>query len=79
MLSFLQDVESWDTIEQELSGKGVKALTFYDILLDYILMDAFDELESPPSTVTAVVQNKWLSNRFKESVSECSGSWSTTT
>ncbi|KAI5743288.1 hypothetical protein M8J77_016465 [Diaphorina citri] len=67
MLTFLQDVESWEAMEQELSQKNVKAMTFYDVLLDYILMDAFDELESPPSTVTAVIQNKWLSNRFKES------------
>jgi hypothetical protein len=29
-------------------------------------MDAFDDLESPPSSVRAVVQNRWLSNKFKE-------------
>lgn len=66
MLKFLQEPLNWRDLEEELSVKGVKALTFYDIVLDYILMDAFEDLESPPSSVTAVVQNRWLSNGFKE-------------
>ena len=44
-------------------------LTFYDIVIDFILFDAFDDLENPPSSVTTVVQNRWLSNGFKETVS----------
>lgn len=67
MLNFLKDHNVWADIEKELSLKGVKAMTFYDVVLDYILMDAFEDLESPPSSVTAVVQNRWLSNGFKES------------
>ncbi|PSN51935.1 Mitoguardin [Blattella germanica] len=66
MLDFLQDQSNWVSMEQELSLKGVKSMTFYDVVLDYILMDAFDDLESPPASVTAVVQNRWLSNGFKE-------------
>ncbi|XP_022919156.2 mitoguardin [Onthophagus taurus] len=66
MLKYLQDGKNWREIEEELSSKGVKALTFYDVVMDYILMDAFEDLESPPSSVTAVVQNRWLSNGFKE-------------
>ncbi|GLH10188.1 Mitoguardin [Gryllus bimaculatus] len=66
MLDFLQDPDHWLEMEQELSLRGVKAITFYDVVMDYILMDAFDDLESPPMTVTAVVQNRWLSNGFKE-------------
>ncbi|KAK6632485.1 hypothetical protein RUM44_007527 [Polyplax serrata] len=66
MLSYLQNKRNWDDFEAELYAKEVKALTFYDIVLDYILMDAFEDLESPPSSVTAVVQNRWLSNGFKE-------------
>lgn len=68
MLEFLGDCD-WGAVETELQGRGVKALTFYDVVLDFILMDAFDDLENPPSSVTAVVQNRWLSNGFKESVS----------
>ncbi|KAB0797467.1 hypothetical protein PPYR_08460 [Photinus pyralis] len=66
MLKFLQTSVNWRDVETELSLKGVKALTFYDVVLDYILMDAFEDLESPPMSVTAVVQNRWLSNGFKE-------------
>ena len=43
-------------------------LNFYDIVIDFILFDAFDDLENPPSSVTTVVQNRWLSNGFKETV-----------
>ncbi|XP_018332761.1 mitoguardin [Agrilus planipennis] len=66
MLIFLSEHGNWRILEEELSAKGVKALTFYDVVLDYILMDAFEDLEAPPSSVTAVVQNRWLSNGFKE-------------
>ncbi|XP_050416670.1 mitoguardin isoform X1 [Patella vulgata] len=65
-IEFIKDpVNSWK-IEDELKGRGVKLMTYYDIVLDFIMMDAFDDLEGPPSTVTAVVQNRWLSNGFKE-------------
>ena len=47
----------------------MKKFTFYDVLLDFILLDAFDDLENPPKSVVAVVQNQWLSNGFKETVS----------
>ncbi len=47
----------------------VKELNFFDVVIDFILFDAFDDLESPPSSVTSVVQNRWLSNGFKETVS----------
>ncbi|CAL4111268.1 unnamed protein product [Meganyctiphanes norvegica] len=66
MLDFLSDCD-WAEVESELQGRGVKALTFYDVVLDFILMDAFEDLENPPSSVIAVVQNRWLSNGFKES------------
>nr|KAG5689597.1 hypothetical protein BaRGS_032355 [Batillaria attramentaria] len=66
LLDYIDKPENWPKIEAELAGRGVKCLSFYDIVLDFILMDAFDDLENPPSTVTAVVQNRWLSNGFKE-------------
>ncbi len=44
-------------------------MSFYDIVLDFLLLDAFDDLESPPTSVTCITQNRWLSNRVKETVS----------
>ncbi|XP_066155318.1 mitoguardin [Euwallacea fornicatus] len=66
ILQFIQDSDQWRDMEEELSTRGVKALTFYDVVLDYILMDAFEDLESPPSSVMAVIHNRWLSKGFKE-------------
>lgn len=66
MLEFLQELKHWEDVEKELGFKGVKAMTFFDVVMDYILMDAFDDLDNPPSSVTAVIQNRWLSNGFKE-------------
>lgn len=45
-------------------------MNFFDIVLDFILMDAFEDLESPPSSVVAVLRNRWLSDSFKETVRE---------
>ncbi|XP_063529415.1 mitoguardin [Cydia strobilella] len=67
MVTWTSDPANWATIESELSSKGVKVLSFYDVVLDYILLDAFEDLESPPSSVLAVVRNRWLSDGFKES------------
>ncbi|CAG4998113.1 unnamed protein product [Parnassius apollo] len=67
MVSWATDAANWTTIEKELSSKGVKALSFYDVVLDFILLDAFEDLAAPPSSVLAVVRNRWLSDGFKES------------
>ncbi|CAG5116612.1 unnamed protein product [Candidula unifasciata] len=66
MMQFVSVESNWPMIEEELRGRGVRVMSFYDIVLDFILMDAFDDLANPPSTVITVVQNRWLSNGFKE-------------
>lgn len=66
MLAFMQEPFGWQQAELELSERGVKAMTFYDIVLDFIILDAFKDLESPPGSVMAVVNNRFLSNGFKE-------------
>lgn len=66
MMDYINDNSHWPQMEEELKDRGVKKFTFYDVLLDFILLDAFDDLENPPKSVVAVVQNQWLSNGFKE-------------
>ncbi|TSK72032.1 Mitoguardin 2 [Bagarius yarrelli] len=44
----------------------VVCMNFFDIVLDFILMDAFEDLENPPTSVVAVLRNRWLSDSFKE-------------
>lgn len=68
MMIFLQDSNNWPAIETELEQRNVKAMTFYDVVLDFIILDSFKDLDSPPASVTAVVQNRFLSNGFKETV-----------
>lgn len=66
MLEFLQNPDNWVDVERELEARKVKAMTFYDIVLDFIILDAFRDLDSPPNSVLAVIQNRFLSNSFKE-------------
>lgn len=66
MLLYTQREETWPITKMELEGRGVVCMNFFDIVLDFILMDAFEDLESPPSSVVAVLQNRWLSDNFKE-------------
>lgn len=66
MVEYLHDENNWYEIERELELRNVKAMTFYDICLDFIVLDAFRDLEAPPASVLAVVQNRFLTNGFKE-------------
>ncbi|XP_075026402.1 mitoguardin 2 isoform X1 [Calonectris borealis] len=66
MLHYALKQETWPTTQQELEGRGVVCMNFFDIVLDFILMDAFEDLENPPSSVLAVLRNRWLSDSFKE-------------
>ncbi|XP_040261570.1 mitoguardin 2 [Bufo bufo] len=66
MLLYASKEETWPTTQKELEGRGVVCMNFFDIALDFILMDAFEDLENPPSSVIAVLRNRWLSDSFKE-------------
>lgn len=66
MINFAQTKTNWSAIKDELAGRQVFDLTFYDIVLDFILLDAFDDLENPPGAILAVINNRWLSQNFKE-------------
>lgn len=48
-------------------------VNFYDVVLDYTLMDAFDDLEKPPSAIVAVARNRLLSATMKKAVKENRG------
>lgn len=66
MLVYTQREETWPSTKMELEGRGVVCMNFFDIVLDFILMDAFEDLENPPTSVVAVLRNRWLSDSFKE-------------
>ncbi|XP_054007523.1 mitoguardin [Hylaeus anthracinus] len=66
MLEFLQEPSNCNMMEEELSPRGVKCINFYDVLIDFILLDAFEEVEKPPSSIKAILQNRWISASFRE-------------
>lgn len=45
----------------------VPELGFWDVVLDYILIDAFEDLSRPPSAILAVTKNMFLNQTMKES------------
>ena len=67
LVEFLSEEENVAQMTEELASRNVQCCNFYDIVLDYILVDSFEDLESPPSSVLAVMKNRWLSDGFKES------------
>lgn len=75
MISFMEHTEHWENTELELATRGVKHLNFYDIVLDFILMDSFEDLENPPVSIQNVVNNRWLNSSFKETA-VASSCWS---
>lgn len=45
----------------------VAELNFWDVVLDFILIDAFEDVSHPPSAVLAVAKNRFLSDSIKQS------------
>ncbi|KAF7997593.1 hypothetical protein HCN44_006164 [Aphidius gifuensis] len=66
MLIFLADTNNQKVMQEELGGRGVKCMNFYDVLIDFMLLDAFDEVERPPTSIKAILQNRWISASFRE-------------
>ncbi|XP_063972444.1 mitoguardin [Diachasmimorpha longicaudata] len=66
MMEFLSDSSNRKIMEEELSGRGVKCINFFDVLIDFILLDSFDEIDKPPSSIKAILQNRWISASFRE-------------
>ena len=68
MIEFVEDSSQRYKMAEELEYRGVKSLTFFDVVLDFVLMDAFEDITDPPSTVLTVINNRWLSDGVKERV-----------
>lgn len=75
LVCFLENTDHWENTEVELATRGVRHLNFYDIVLDFILMDSFEDLENPPISIQNVIHNRWLNSSFKETA-VASSCWS---
>lgn len=60
------DESNLETIERETQHRNISCVSFYDIVLDYMILESFDDLANPPTIVTSVVKNPWLSASFRE-------------
>ena len=65
-MNYIVNEDNYNTIEMEISHRNIAAVSFYDIVLDYMILESFDDLENPPSAVKSVVNNRWLSASFRE-------------
>lgn len=47
LIEYLSDQEHIDQMAQELESRNVKCTNFYDVVLDYILIDSFEVRRFP--------------------------------
>lgn len=45
----------------------MEEINLWDVLFDFVILDAFDDLKKPPSAIVALVKNNWFSQSMKES------------
>uniref|UniRef100_A0A0K0DKB2 E3 ubiquitin-protein ligase n=1 Tax=Angiostrongylus cantonensis TaxID=6313 RepID=A0A0K0DKB2_ANGCA len=67
LIEFFRSEVNVSQMEEELAGRGVVEFGFWDVVLDFILLDSFDDIRSPPSAVYSVTKNYFLSNSIKYS------------
>ncbi|KNC78430.1 hypothetical protein SARC_09144, partial [Sphaeroforma arctica JP610] len=65
MLKYVDSTESKQILSQ-LKYRNVVDVSFYDIVLDFIVLDAFEDLDNPPGTIMTVLNNSWIPNSMKE-------------
>lgn len=53
---------------KELGVKGVKEFTLFDIVLDFMLFDSFDDLKCPPQAVLNALQTTWVPSSVRKRV-----------
>jgi hypothetical protein len=59
---------SWrhpEKLKEELKEQMIPELSFFDVIIDWCLLDAIDDQANPPSSITSVLQNRWLGNDYK--------------
>lgn len=66
MLSYISEEGNLKSIANEVATRKIPSTSFYDLVLDYMVLESFDDLENPPSAVTSVANNRWLSSGFRE-------------
>lgn len=67
MMSFVSDERNLATIQGELRARKVESTNLWDVFFDLIILDAFEDLQRPPSAISALLRNCFMSYSMKES------------
>ena len=67
MIEYINTTENITSITKELNDRNLKVIGFWDVAIDFALLDAFTDLENLPTPVTMVTQNRWLTPGLRES------------
>lgn len=53
---------------REYAGRGVTNFTFFDMVIDYYILDAFDDIKKLPAAATSVIASGWVPLSVKQKV-----------
>ncbi|XP_063687653.1 mitoguardin-like [Bolinopsis microptera] len=68
MMEYVGDLGNLQSIKDELKVRRVAAVNIFDIVIDFCLLDSFDDLDMPPASVTAVLGNSWISQGLRKTM-----------
>ncbi|KAI6221435.1 hypothetical protein M3Y99_01550800 [Aphelenchoides fujianensis] len=67
LMDYMEDPTNYEQIETELRTRKVEHVNIWDVLIDFVLLDSFDDLRKPPSGIMALFKNPFMSRYVKES------------
>lgn len=67
LLDYVADEVNHEDIQREIGVRRIPVLSFYDLVIDYIILESLDDLENPPAVVSSIVSNTWVSSKFRQS------------
>lgn len=66
MLDYSLEPANLASIMNELKGRRVPCLNVFDIVIDFCLLDSFDDLDKPPAAITSIIGNSWISQGIRK-------------
>lgn len=68
MMEYVGDVSNLQSIKEELKARRVATVNLFDVVIDFCLLDSFDDLDMPPASITSVIGNSWISQSLRKSM-----------
>lgn len=66
LLEYVCDEGNHEAMRAEVAVRRIPCINFYDLVIDYIILESFDDSEDPPAGVMSIANNRWLSAGFRE-------------